>query len=239
MPSKQNHRGRHPKDSLLFRMENLPVLRAGVHDLSWLLSRGYAGKAALKMVGDHYQLTARQRMALQRAACSDNAREHRRAREVPVAELPGKPLIIDGYNLLITIESALSRGILIRGRDGCVRDLASLHGSYRKVEETLPAARCIGARLAGLKPAAVHWRFDAPVSNSGRLRALLLAESEEHGWGWEIALINGVDQALAEADEVVVSSDSWVLDRAARWTNFTSWLLARFASPPPVLDLSA
>ncbi len=239
MPCKQSHRGRHPKDDALFSEDSLPTLRTAVQDFSWLLSRGYADKAALKLVGDHFQLAARQRTALQRAACSDSARERRGRHEKPAGRLRGEALLIDGYNLLITIESALSGGILIRCRDGCVRDMASLHGSYRKVEETLPAARFIGGMLAGLGPAAVRWRFDAPVSNSGRLRGLLLAESEAHGWGWEISLINGVDRALAEANEVVVTSDSWVLDRAQRWTNLAAHLIAALRPAPRVIDLSA
>ena len=239
MPCKQKHRGRHPKDDVLFREEALPALRAAVHDLSWMISRGYAEKAAVKLVGDHYQLTARQRTALQRAACSDAARLRRRRHEAPAEAIAGEALLIDGYNLLITVESALSGGVLIRGRDGCVRDMASLHGSYRKVEETLPAARRIGATLAALAPGAVRWRFDAPVSNSGRLRALLLEESARHAWDWQVELIHRVDQTLAQADAIVISSDSWVLDRAARWTNFAAYLVDRLEPAPPVLDLGA
>ena len=45
-------------------------------------------------------------------------------------------LLIDGYNVLTTVESALAHGLLLIGRDGCMRDLASMHGSWRKVDET-------------------------------------------------------------------------------------------------------
>ena len=47
------------------------------HDLSWLLGRGYAIVSAVKLVGDRWSLTERQRMAVRRAACSDEARAGR------------------------------------------------------------------------------------------------------------------------------------------------------------------
>ena len=85
-------------------------------------------------------------------------------------QLKGKKLFIDGYNLLITIESALSGGFIFVGRDGCYRDLASVHGTYRRVEETLPAIMTIGKSLMELGVEGVQWYFDAPISNSGRLK---------------------------------------------------------------------
>ena len=48
----------------------------------------------------------------------------------------------------ITVEAALSDGFLFMGRDGCLRDLAGIHGTYRRVEETLPAVEQIGRFLA-------------------------------------------------------------------------------------------
>ena len=122
----------------------LPRLREALADFSLLLTKGYADKSALKLVGDRFSLTQRQRLAIMRAACSDQQRQSRLARRVPVEALAGQPIAIDGYNLLITIEAALSGGLIFIGRDGCFRDLASIHGTYRKVEETVPAVNSSG-----------------------------------------------------------------------------------------------
>ena len=35
-------------------------------------------------------------------------------------------------------------GIVLLARDGCYRDMASMHGTYRKVAETVPALEAIG-----------------------------------------------------------------------------------------------
>ncbi len=237
MPNKQRHRGRHPEDDRLFSERCLPRLRAGAADLSFLHTRGYAEKAALKLVGDHYQLDTRQRMALQRTACSDAAVQRRIRHHIDPGTLEGALVAIDGYNLLITVESALSGGILLEGRDGCIRDLASLHGAYHRVEETLPAVLLAGRLLERLHVASAQWYFDAPVSNSGRMRSLLLQTAHEHAWPWQAELLPNPDHYLASCDAVVVSSDSAILDQCERWTNLLPLLIACIRPIPSILRL--
>src|SRR2546423_5075754 len=110
MPDKRHHRGQHPDDARLFANDRVVELRSAVGDLSLLLSRGYAQPSALKIVGDRYHLEARQRMAVMRAACTDQAVRHRQLRRIDSAALSGKPLLIDGYNVLTTVEAALAGG---------------------------------------------------------------------------------------------------------------------------------
>ena len=138
-------------------------------DFSLLLTKGYADKSALKLVGDRFSLTQRQRLAVMRSSCSDQQRQSRLARRVPVEALAGQPLAIDGYNLLITIEAALSGGLIFQGRDGCFRDLASIHGTYRKVEETIPALKLIGAFLTEIRIAEARVE-GVPPSNRRQAR---------------------------------------------------------------------
>ncbi|MEN6576976.1 MAG: DUF434 domain-containing protein [Phycisphaerales bacterium] len=227
MPDTREHRGPHPDDRELFAPAMLPRLREALADFSMLLTKGYADKSSLKLVGDRFNLTQRQRLAIMRAACSDQRLESRLAHQVPIETLAGQPIAIDGYNLLITIEAALSGGLIFQGRDGCFRDLASIHGTYRKVEETIPAIQLIGdfltevgiaqTRGEGVPPlhrgpnpvptsaAGTHdtplpqvlWLLDSPVSNSGRLKTLLAELAQDHGWPWEIRLTISPDAELS------------------------------------------
>jgi len=173
MPDRRVHRGPHPDDLKLFAPDTWPLLVEAIDDLCWLLNRGYPTEAARKLVGDRYHLNARQRVAVERCSCSDASIAQRRSRHVSAESLRGRPLWIDGYNLLTTIEAALSGGVILVGRDGCYRDMASMHGSYRKVDETVPALELLGRRLAGLEVGPCTWYFDRPVSNSGRLKTIL------------------------------------------------------------------
>ena len=142
MPDSRRHRGPHPEDHRLFGDDQLEALRKAVGDFSLLLSKGYAVPSALKLVGDHFNLTERQRTAVQRASCSDEAMHIRKRSENSLQQIENQPLLIDGYNILTTLETALSGGAIFLCRDGCVRDMASIHGTYRKVEETIPALSC-------------------------------------------------------------------------------------------------
>jgi hypothetical protein len=238
MPDTRRHRGEHPEDAELFAPCLHDALRRATADLSWLRDRGYAADASLKLVGDHYRLHARQRSAVERCSCGDEAARARRARRVRPDECRGRRLLVDGLNQLITIESALAGGIVLRGRDGTLRDLASIHGTYRTVEETGAAIRLLGGAIAPLHAAAVVIFLDAPVSNSGRLRTLILDESSRSHWAWKVDLVNNPDRALIEAGAIAASSDSWVIDRAAAWLNLADLLIPARVPGARIVDLS-
>jgi hypothetical protein len=222
----------------LFAPALLPRLREAVADFSLLLTKGYADKSALKLVGDRFSLTQRQRLAVMRSSCSDQQRRSRLARRVPIEALAGQPLAIDGYNLLITIEAALSGGLIFQGRDGCFRDLASIHGTYRKVEETVPAVKLIGDFLTEIRVAKALWLLDSPVSNSGRLKTLLGQFARENNWPWEIRLTISPDAELSRTDTIVVSTDSVVLDACLQWTNLAAEIITHRLPSTTIIDLA-
>jgi len=238
MPDKRSHRGPHPQDEKQFSSAAVADLRSAIADFSLLLTKGYAEKSSLKLVGDRLSLTERQRLAVMRNACSDQQLASRKQREIQTAELAGKPIAIDGYNVLITIEAAISGACVFKGRDGCLRDLASIHGTYRKVTETIPAVQMIGEFLKEVGVAECLWLLDSPVSNSGRLKTLIRELAEKNGWKWEIKLSISPDAELSKTDLTVVSSDSVVLDRCKSWVNLADAIIERKLPQVSLIDLS-
>lgn len=238
MSDRRSHRGAHPADQELFGPTQVPNLRAAVADFSWLLSRGYSDKSALKLVGDRYALRQRQRIAVMRCACSDAARQHRLEHVLPGDGLDGRMLMIDGYNVLTTVEAALAGGVLLLGRDSCLRDMASMHGSFRKVQETVPATMILGEALAGWRAGRCVWLLDRPVSNSGRLKTLIARTARQHGWDWTVDIVPSPDRVLAQTDQVIASADSAVLDRCTRWFNLARRVVTAFVPDARILDLS-
>ena len=237
-PDRRRHRGAHPEDARLFDESWLAALHTATRELSWLLTRGYQPKSALKLVGDRHSLRERQRLAVARAACSDESRERRLKSRVEVEAAKGAALVIDGFNLVITLEAALSGGVLVLGRDGCVRDLSSVHGSYRAVEETDRAVQLAGEVLAALGPASVLWLFDSPVSNSGRLAARVRELAAARGWPWEVRAEFNPDRSIVNSDAVAVTSDSNVLDGVKRWLNLSRHIVERHIPDSWLIDLS-
>ncbi len=238
MPDKRTHRGPHPADEKLFAANRICDLQSAIADFSLLLTKGYAEKSALKLVGDRLSLTERQRLAIMRSACSDQQLVSRNQRCIAIENLAGQPIAIDGYNVLITIEAAMSGGVIFKGRDGCFRDLASIHGTYRKVTETIPAVRLIGEFLGEIGAAETLWLLDSPVSNSGRLKTLIGELARESNWDWEIELLLSPDAELKKTAAVVASSDSVVLDRCKRWVNLGTEIIKKKLASARVIDLS-
>jgi hypothetical protein len=219
------NRGREASDDRLFG--ELPMqkkLKAAAKDMLYLLSHGYAEKSSVQLVGNRYKLNARQQRALHGMSCSEQQIVIRNKKKVMPKMLKGQTIAIDGFNLLIILESALSEAYIFKGLDGYYRDVSGVHGTYKRVQKTEEALLIIGNTLVS----GVHWYFDAPVSNSGRLKTTLRELAEQHHFFWKIDLVNNPDKELASSEHIVVSSDAWILDRAQKNTNLVAYLIDHY-----------
>lgn len=236
MPDNRRHRGPHPLDEKLFAPEKIVMLREAVSDYAWLLGRGYAAKSALELVGNRYSLHERQRKAVMRATCSMQARQDRIQREV--LSIANETIWLDGYNILTTIEAALSGGLIVLCGDGCYRDIASLHGTFRGVEETIPAIVIVGSTLQKPGAQAAIWLLDSPVSNSGRLKATLYEIAAQNKWNWQIELVFSPNAELKQRSEIIATADSVILDNCQRWFNLTRHAIEENVPQAWVINLS-
>jgi hypothetical protein len=238
-PDTRRHRGAHPADPKLFNTDELPKLRQAVSELCWLLSRGYQMTSSLKLVGDRHSLRERQRLAVSRSACSGQNRQRRMDHCISIQQLRNQSVVVDGFNLIISIEAGLSKGPLLIGVDGCIRDISSVHGSYRSVEETERAIIMIGKALSELGALSVLWLLDRPVSNSGRLASRIAELALQHAWPWQVETVFNPDSRIISFDGVAITSDSLILDRVEQWANLKSHLLAKEIPDAWLIDLSS
>jgi hypothetical protein len=238
VPDSRRHRGPDPRDAEAFGAPSLPALRAAVSDMSWLLGRGYAPVSTLKLVGDRWGLTERQRMAVRRSACSDEDRARRHATRLTDADLVGQELWIDGFNVLTTIESYLGGGVVLHSRDGTFRDLSGVHGTYRNVVETSPALEILASFIASRLVGPVRWLFDRPVSNSGRIRSLVIEIGQRRACDWSVDLVDNPDPLLKAATVPIATADSAILDAGPRWYNLARIVIESTGCPGHVVDLS-
>ena len=258
-------RGPAQEDTRLFGPGQVAGLNRAVGDFAWLLSRGYAETSALKLVGDRYALRTRQRTAVLRCTCTDAQAHARVDRRIDLRADPdglrGRELAVDGFNVLIAVESAMAGGVILRGRDGAIRDLASVHGSYRRSDQTLAALEAIGERLEVFGPRVVRWFLDRPVSNSGRLKTAIVELAQARGWPWSAELDFNPDRrlvALAPQDDsgddsgdesgdehgdpgqvVVATGDAWILDNTARHVDLAAAVIEAAVPDAWLLALGA
>lgn len=237
MPDPRRHRGPQGEDRELFGDHQLPLLRAAASDLRWLLTRGYALHSSLKLVGDRYRLVARQRLAVSRCVSSVDARQCRQVHAVSPQALRQQELWLDGFNVLTSLEAALSGGVILQADDGTFRDMASMHGTYRRVEETVPAIELLASWLSDYSVARCRWLLDQPVSNSGRLRQWILTVAERLECPWEVDLVPDPDRVLVDVPHIVASADSMILNHAARWANLSRWVIEALVSDAWIVRL--
>ena len=237
MEKLRRHRGADPEDEQSFGAGRLADLRQAVHDVCWLLDRGYGIASSTELAGDRYHLTRRQRIAVARCSCSGQARERRQAHCVSPAQLKEHELWLDGFNVLTAVETALGGGVVLIGRDDCCRDVAGVYSHYHKVEETVPALQAIGRLAEQWAVAGCRWWLDSPVFNSGRLKGIILGVAAEAGWPWQVEMVTNPDKVLSATEQIVSSSDHVILDRCQKWFNLARQVIANQVPQARVLDL--
>lgn len=238
MPDSRSHRGAHPKDAADFSADRLPTLRKAVAELSWLLTKGYPQNRSVTLVGDRHSLRERQRKAIGRVAAPQLACEQRESRRIEPEQIAGSRVDMDGYNVLLTVEAALGGGVLLPARDQTLRDLAAMSRHYKKVEETREALRLLGDFLHRHGASDVRWYLDRPISNSGRLRAMMLDLAEVEGWPWIVELVANPDPLLKASEHTVVTADSAILDAGGRWLNLARHVVEEGVENPWWIDLT-
>lgn len=235
MMSRVVKRGFVPKDKIEFGVKYIEILNQAAQDLYYMVNRGYALKSASTFVGNHFMLSERQRLALYRTVTSKERLDIRKKKELSETNL-AKQLYIDGFNTIITLEVALSGSLLIKGSDGCIRDLAGLRGNYRIVNKTVQAVSLMLQILDELGIEDIVIFLDQPVSNSGRLKALIYEISEDYHVGVNIEVIPDVDRNLKTL-EGVITSDAIILDKCKSWFNLNSRIIKQYIPNSWILEL--
>lgn len=233
-------RGPRNTDGDILSADALVQLSEAARDLRYLLGRGYAQRSAITLVGDHLQLVKRQRQLLFRCVASPDVAASVRGKAV--ASAAGRTLLVDGHNVLITLETAINGGPLVRGDDSFLRDLSELHGTYRSNASTPRAIALLTASIRALGTRDVALYLDRPIAFSARLADEF---REALGPGASVELADSADGAIrarlrAGLDAVLASSDSALLAEAAAVVDLVADAVQRGPVPEAwILELAA
>jgi hypothetical protein len=123
----------------------------------------------ITLVGNRYHLNRTARQLLHRGVFAPEEAAARRARLRLLADLAGRPLAVDGHNVLITLECA-RRGLpLVAADDGFIRDVGEISRAFRLTEATHQVLDLLAAFLAAQPVGALNFYYDAPLSRGGEL----------------------------------------------------------------------
>ena len=206
------------------------ILQEAKKDFQYLLDRGFPRTGALNFVGNHYLLDEVQRNYLNRSVFSKKKKEARKKKLILLADVKDKNVIIDGYNVLITVESICNSGeeFLVSCDDGVTRDIEAVFGKYKKNENTQEALNSIISLLKMFNPKNVLFFYDSPVSMSGELAKTtqeLLKSLKVQG---DAQTADNVDAELVRLSQelggIVATSDGIIIDRVETVLDIPSYI---------------
>ena len=224
-----------PTDERDFSLTSLEKLQTAAEEVFYLISRGYPTTPTTRFVGDHYQLSERQRLALARSVSPLQSVLSRRSRQV--TDIKDQTIYIDGFNVIIGLEIAFSQSMLFRCLDGTVRDLAGLHGTYRLIPQTDLAVKALLAALDDLGVSRAVIYLDKPVSNSGRLKQRIYEFSENIGFDLDVFVEDPVD-AILKTKPLIATGDAIILDECDKWFSLAEYAISKTIGDYPYLNIT-
>jgi hypothetical protein len=191
------------------------MLRAAARDVRYLLDHGYPKEPSIRFVSDHYRLPQDQRFVLGRVVVPSEVAEARRRKIVPLEAVRKKRVTVDGYNVIITVESLLGGSPVYRCDDGFLRDVQGIFGNYETSDLTCTALSLILDLLASAGPAAVDFILDQQISKSGELAGGIRRRMAEVGMPGTARTVRDADRQLKSEGGIVASGDGNVIDSAS------------------------
>jgi len=188
------------------------VLREAAEDLRYFLNREYPREPCLTLVGNRYQLDRTAREMLRRGVFSADLAAARQEKILSLHHLAGRPLGIDGHNVLITLESAIKGLPLVMADDGFIRDVARLSRAYRQSRRTAGALDLMAQSLARAQVGAVSLWFDAPMSKSGELARRAGEILKSHGLEAAAQAVPVPERELLTFPGPIASRDTHLID---------------------------
>ena len=205
-------------------------LEDAAYDLKFLLNRGYRKKVALNLVANKYLLNRDERNFLVRKVYSNEKITERLLKIVNIVNIRNKTVFIDGYNVLITVESISNHDYdsIVICDDGVLRDINAVFGKYKISSSTEVALNNIISILHKNDPACINFLYDSPVSKSGELAKLTNNLIKTHGLNGIAVTEKNVDFELVKLskkfDGIVATSDGAVMDKVKHVLDIPYWI---------------
>ncbi len=179
-------------------------------DIRHLLSRGYPRTGVIRFVSDHYRLLNQDRHILMRVVIEPEIAASRISKKISCADIRGKNLIIDGYNVIIATESVISGEPVFLCDDGFIRDIRGVFRNYKNPDRCV--CKQILEMLSEHEPGSVIFLFDAQISKSGVLARHIRGLLPEYSLSGDARTSRHVDFDLKHCGSIVATGDGHIID---------------------------
>jgi hypothetical protein len=205
-------------------------IKKAAEDLKYLLDRDYNKRTALNLVVNHYKSSDSERNYLQRYVFSDRDIELHMSRLYPIEKIAMGDVIIDGYNVLVTVEAILGGKELVKGMDGFLRDNSAIFSRYIFDKNTKKALKKTVLTLKEYMPRSVLFLFDSQMSHSGELASYVRCKLNELGLSGDARTSRIVDKEIVDMNGITVTTDSIIIEKVDRVVDIGSAIYERLES---------
>ncbi len=203
-------------------------LQDAARDIRYLLDTGYPQKAAVSFVCNHYQLDKISRHLLSRMVIAKSISESRGSKFSRCNEITGHRIIIDGYNIIIGMESILEKKAILCD-DGVIRDIKGVFSSFKISQNTRRAIELVLSYLKVKNPLEVLFLLDSRISKSGALAELLREKISYYGLTGDARTSEHADYDIKNSLYLVASSDGAIIDESENVINFLYCLISEIS----------
>ena len=206
------------------------IVIEAVKDYKYLLNRGYPRTLALNTVTTRYMLNKRERLLLYRTIHTDKQVQRIINKLINVESIDKFPLIIDGYNVILTIKAALMCDYVYESDDTFVRDLLSVHGAVKYDTYFNESLNLLIRTIKELNVPYVLIVLDKQVSKSGELARNIRSLLEKYGVNGNAETMRKNDVfIISKAKEYVVcSSDVVILLKAEKVFDLAGFIIRKY-----------
>ncbi len=199
-----------------------------------MLNQNYRKKVALNFVANHYLLDKNCRNYLARSVFSDSVSKSRKSKLVNLEDINGNILFLDGYNVVITVESILNNNNnnkIVLADDGLIRDTQAVFGKYKFREITISALTLIFDCISFHPPQYIEFYLDKQVSFSGKLAQEIEAMMKNYDLNGRTILSNNVDYHLVQECSnsicIMGTSDGVIVDNVEKVVDIPHFILKK------------
>jgi hypothetical protein len=207
-------------------------------DIRSILRWGYPKFPTIRFVADHFQISQEERYILTRVIMPPDRIVSRINKKVACKGIKERDLLLDGYNVLLSVDSLLKKEPMWFCDDGYIRDTSYYFSKSKQAEDLEEALDTILTFLSEAGPKSVVFLLDAQISRSGELAGFIRHKLNECGISGEAKTSKVVDYELkaeggnSENNVILATSDGIVIDSVLEVLDIPACLMEKMGIEP-------
>jgi hypothetical protein len=207
-------------------------------DIRSILRWGYPKFATIRFVADHFQLSLQERHILTRVIMPPDRIVSRVNKKVICKGIKDRDLLLDGYNVLLSVDSILKEEPMWFCDDGYLRDTRYYFSKAKQAEDIEEALNAVLKFLSEADPKSVIFLLDAQISKSGELAGFIRHKMKDYRISGEARTSKIADFELkkeggnSEKKIVLATSDGIVIDSVLEVLHIPACLMEKIGIEP-------